>query len=349
LDSGSTCASRFLRACRGEPVDCTPVWFMRQAGRALPEYRAVRRRYSFMEICRQPELSAEVTLQPVRRLGVDAAILFADIMTPLIAIGVELDLVEHVGPVIHQPVREPGDLDVLRPLLPEQDVSFVLETVRLVKGELGQQIPLIGFAGAPFTLASYLVEGKPSRTFAHTKAMMYRAPELWHALMQRLAGITTVYLEAQIEAGVDAVQLFDSWVGCLSPRDYRTYVQPYTRQVLGALRRYGVPLIHFGTETAMLLSQMKDDGGTVIGVDWRIPLDTAWAIIGPERALQGNLDPAVLLGPWEILADQARDVLRRARGRPGHIFNLGHGILPETPVEHLVRLVELVHDYRDSV
>lgn len=348
MESRYTCENRFLRACRGEPVDCTPVWFMRQAGRALPEYRAVRSRYSFMELCRQPELSAEVTLQPVRRLGVDAAILFADIMTPLIAIGVELDLVEHVGPVVHRPVREPGDLDALRPLVPEQDVPFVLETVRLVKGELGQQVPLIGFSGAPFTLASYLVEGKPSRTFAHTKAMMYCAPELWHALMQRLASITTVYLEAQIEAGVDAVQLFDSWVGCLSPRDYGTYVQPYTRQVLGALRRHGVPLIHFGTETAMLLPQMKDDGATVIGVDWRIPLDTAWAIIGPERALQGNLDPAVLLGPWEIVADQARDVLRRASGRPGHIFNLGHGILPETPLENLARLVELVHEYRDS-
>jgi uroporphyrinogen decarboxylase len=337
--------TRFLQACRGEPVECTPVWFMRQAGRALPEYRAVRSRFSFMEICRRPELSAEVTLQPVHRLGVDAAILFADIMTPLIAIGVEVDLVEHVGPVVHRPVREPRDLAALRPLVPEQDVPFVLETVRLVKRELGEKVPLIGFAGAPFTLASYLIEGKSTRAFSQTKAMMYRAPELWHGLMERLAGITTTYLEAQIAAGVDAVQLFDSWVGCLSPRDYAAYVQPYTRQVLAALRRYNVPLIHFGTETATLLPLIKDDGGTVIGVDWRIPLDAAWEIIGPERAIQGNLDPAVLLGPWETVAEQAQDVLRRACGRPGHIFNLGHGILPETPVENLVRLVELVHQY----
>jgi uroporphyrinogen decarboxylase len=335
---------RFLKACRREPVDRTPVWFMRQAGRSLPEYRALRSRYSFLEIGRQPELTAEVTLQPVRRLGVDAAILFADIMTPLIAVGVDLDIVENVGPVINQPVREPRDLQALRPLVAEQDLPFVLEAIRLLKRELADRLPLIGFAGAPFTLASYLIEGKSSRTFAKTKALMYRAPELWHALLDRLTAITATYLHAQIDAGVDAVQLFDSWLGCLSPRDYQTYVRPSTQRLLGSLRERGVPLIHFGTDTATLLDQMKDDGAAVIGVDWRIPLDVAWATIGDDLAIQGNLDPAALLGPWELVAEQARDVLRRAAGRPGHIFNLGHGIYPDTPLDTIARLVEFVHE-----
>lgn len=337
--------SRFLKACRREAVDCTPVWFMRQAGRALPEYRAVRERYSLLEICRQPELCAEVTLQPVRRLGVDAAVLFADIMLPLVGVGVELELVERVGPVIAHPIREPRDLAALRPLVPQQDLPELLEAIRLLRRELGERVPLIGFAGAPFTLASYLVEGRPSRAFARTKALMYRAPALWHALMDRLAELTTAYLHAQVDAGAAALQLFDSWVGCLSPRDYATYVRPYTRRVLQALRPRGVPLIHFGVDTATLLDQMKDDGGTAIGVDWRVPLDEAWARLGPGLAIQGNLDPLVLLGPWELVADQAADVLRRAAGRAGHIFNLGHGVDPATPPEQLERLVEFVHAY----
>ena len=334
--------SVFLQACRREPVKHTPVWFMRQAGRSLPEYRAVREKHAFMEVCREPELCAEVTLQPVRRLGVDAAILFADIMTPLIGIGVELELVENVGPVIQHPIRGQRDLAQLRTLEPEQDVPFVMAAVRLVKQELGGTTPLIGFAGAPFTLASYLIEGKSSRNFTKTKALMYSEPKLWHDLMGRLSDITIAYLQAKASAGADALQLFDSWVGCLSPADYATYVQPYSQRIIGSL---GKPVIHFGTNTATLLPLMRADGASVIGADWRIGLDNAWKAIGPDIAIQGNLDPAVLLGPWKVIARQAGDILRAANGRPGHIFNLGHGIFPETPLDNLTRLVELVHAY----
>jgi uroporphyrinogen decarboxylase len=338
-------ASPFLQACFREPTSYTPVWFMRQAGRSLPEFRAIRERHDFMEVCRHPELCAEVTLQPVHRLGVDAAILFADIMTPLIGIGLEIDLVEHKGPVIQKPVRGVGDLDRLRSLRPEEDLSYMARTIRLVKTELGEHIPLIGFAGAPFTLAAYLIEGGASRDFATTKSLMYNHPPLWHRLMSRLSELTTVYLRAQAEWGADALQLFDSWVGCLSPVDYATYVHPYTQRILGELRGLGKPVIHFGTNTATLLDQMRDEGATVIGVDWRIGLDVAWKSIGTRLAVQGNLDPSVLLGPWETVREQATGVLRLAAGRAGHIFNLGHGILPETPLDNLLRLVEFVHQY----
>jgi uroporphyrinogen decarboxylase len=336
-------AARFLRACRRQEVDATPVWFMRQAGRSLPEYRAIRERYSLLEICRRPEICAEVTLQPIRRLGVDAAILFADIMIPLIATGVDLDIVENVGPVIRHPMRTAADIAALRVFEPEQDVPYVLETIRMLRGELGGT-PLIGFAGAPFTLAAYLVEGKPSRDFIRVKGFMYREPDLWHDLMTRLGDMVAAYLQAQIAAGAQAVQLFDSWVGALSPRDYARYVLPYSRRILTAVSG-SVPVIHFGTNSATLLDQMAAAGGDVIGVDWRIPLDAAWARVGPERAVQGNLDPCVLLAPSAVIEDQARDVLDRAAGQPGHIFNLGHGVNPETPVDHLARLVEFVHTY----
>ena len=339
----SESAARFLRACRRQEVDTTPVWFMRQAGRSLPEYRAIRERYSLLEICRRPEVCAEVTLQPIRRLGVDAAILFADIMIPLIATGVDLDIVENVGPVIRHPLRTAADIAALRPIEPEQDVPYVLETIRLLREELGGT-PLIGFAGAPFTLAAYLVEGKPSRDFVRVKGFMYREPDLWHDLMTRLSDMVAAYLQAQSMAGAQAVQLFDSWVGALSPRDYARYVLPYSRRILSAVGG-GVPVIHFGTNSATLLDQMAAAGGDVIGVDWRIPLDAAWERVGPDRGVQGNLDPCVLLAPPAVIEEQARDVLDRAAGRPGHIFNLGHGVHPETPVDHLARLVEFVHTY----
>jgi uroporphyrinogen decarboxylase len=337
--------SPFLQACFREPTSYTPIWFMRQAGRSLPEFRAIRERHDFMEVCRHPELCAEVTLQPVHRLGVDAAILFADIMTPLIGIGLEIELVEHKGPVIQKPIRSAPDLDRLRPLAPDEDLSYVAGTIRLVKMELGERIPLIGFAGAPFTLAAYLIEGGASRDFTTTKSLMYNHPKLWHRLMNLLADLTAVYLRAQAEWGADAVQLFDSWVGCLSPVDYATYVRPYTQRTLGELGGLGKPVIHFGTNTATLLDQMRDEGATVIGVDWRVDLDVAWKSIGTNLAIQGNLDPSVLLGPWESVQEQANGVLRRAEGRAGHIFNLGHGILPQTPLDNLLRLVEFVHQY----
>jgi uroporphyrinogen decarboxylase len=334
----------FIRAARREPVERTPVWFMRQAGRVLPEYRALRERWSLLDICRRPELCAEVTLQPVRRMPLDAAVMFADIMLPLMGIGVDLDLVDNVGPVIRHPIRDAVGLAQLRPLDPQGDVPFVLDTIRLLQQELGGRIALIGFSGAPFTLASYLIEGKPSREFLLTKALMYRQPELWHSLMDRLTGIMITYLQAKAATGVDALQLFDSWVGALSPSDYTTYVQPYTRRIFAALAPTGLPFIHFGTNTAGLLDLMKDDGGTLIGVDWRIPLDTAWARIGHHLGIQGNLDPAALLAPPTIMEEQAADVLRRAGTRPGHIFNLGHGLLPGTPLDNILRLVDFVHE-----
>src|SRR5689334_22233501 len=269
-----------MKACRLESADTTPVWFMRQAERVLPEYRKIRERYSLMEVCRQPELCAEVTLQPVRRLGVDAAVMFADIMLPLIGIGVGVELVDGVGPVVAKPIRSEDDLGVLRPIEPEEDVPFVLEAVRIAKREMGDRTPLIGFCGAPFTLASYLIEGKPTREFSKTKAMMYSEPQLWHALMERLTSIMVRYLHGKVDAGVDALQLFDSWVGALSPQDYAEYVEPYSQRLLNELRGRGLPFIHFGTNTATLLDLMKGDGGSTISVDWRIPLDVAWKQVG---------------------------------------------------------------------
>ena len=336
--------SRFLRAANRQPVDRTPIWFMRQAGRVLPEYRAVREKLTLLEICERPELCAEVTLQPVRRFEMDAAILFADLMHPLVGVGIDLELVENVGPVIREPVRSMDDVARLRPIEPERDLPAVLEAIRLLKRELGDRTPLIAFAGAPFTLAAYLIEGKPSREFLRTKALMYGAPELWNALMERLSEIVTDFMRAQVQAGADALQLFDSWVGALSPGDYADYVRPHTSKILRALRPAGVPLIHFGVNTATLLPQMRDDGGTVLGLDWRVPLDEGWRIIGHDKAVQGNLDPAVLLGPPETIRKAVADVLARAEGRPGHIFNLGHGLHPQTPVDGVYRAVEYVRE-----
>jgi uroporphyrinogen decarboxylase len=341
-------ASAFVRAAGLEDVGYTPIWFMRQAGRVLPEYRAVRERWSLVEICRQPELCAEVTLQPLRRMDLDAAVVFSDIMLPLIGVGVGLEIVEHVGPVIAHPIRQVEDLAVLRALEPEQDVPFLLETLRLLKQQLAPQgKALLGFAGAPFTLASYLIEGKPSRDFVRTKSAMYGEPALWQALMERLTTITIAYLHAQADAGADALQLFDSWVGALGPADYAEYVQPYTRRIFAALGGRGLPLIHFGTNTATLLDLMKDDGASVMGVDWRLPLDAAWERIGPSLGIQGNLDPTVLFAPRDVMESRADDVLRRAAGRPGHIFNLGHGLLPATPLDRVVQLAEFVRERSD--
>jgi uroporphyrinogen decarboxylase len=336
--------SLFVRAARREPTERTPVWFMRQAGRVLPEYRAMRERWSLIEICRAPELCAEVTLQPMRRMPLDAAVMFADIMLPLVGIGIDLELVDTVGPVIRRPIRNAADVASLRPIEPRADVPFVLETIGIVKRELGSERALIGFSGAPFTLASYLIEGRPSREFALTKTLMYAEPGLWHELMERLTTITIAYLRAQVTAGVDALQLFDSWVGALGPQDYAEHVEPYSRRIFAALRPAGVPMIHFGTNTAGLLDLMKTDGATIIGVDWRLPLDEAWARVGFHLGLQGNLDPAALLAPPAVMEAKARDVLRRAAGRPGHIFNLGHGLLPSTPLDNVLRLVDFVQE-----
>jgi uroporphyrinogen decarboxylase len=333
--------SPFVRACRGQDVPHTPVWFMRQAGRSLPEYRKIREGVGMLESCRRPDLVTEITLQPVRRHNVDAAILFSDIVVPIAAAGVDLDIVAGTGPVVAEPVRTSDDLRRLRPITAD-DVAFVAESVRLLVGELGKT-PLIGFAGAPFTLASYLIEGGPSRTYTKTKAMMYGDPGLWHALMTRLSGITLAFLRTQIEAGVSAVQLFDSWAGALSEADYREFVMPHSREVLAGLANEGVPRIHFGVGTAVLLRAMGEAGADVVGVDWRTPLDYATKLIGPGRSVQGNLDPAVLFAPWEVVEREARRVLDEGRAAPGHVFNLGHGVLPETEPEVLTRLVELVH------
>ncbi|HEX8939352.1 MAG TPA: uroporphyrinogen decarboxylase [Candidatus Limnocylindrales bacterium] len=332
--------ARFLRACRRLPVDATPVWFMRQAGRALPEYRAIRERASLVEITRDAALCAEVTLQPVRRLGVDAAILFADITTPLPGVGVELEIREGVGPVIAAPVRTAADVARLRPFDAQAAVGPLLEAIRLVRAE--SPVPLIGFAGSPFTLACYLVEGGPSRDFVRTKHLLWSEPATWAALLDRLTAMTVAYLEAQVAAGVEAVQVFDSWVGILAPRDYERGVAPWLARIFGRLAELGVPAIHFGTGTAGLLERQAAAGGDVIGLDWRVDLAEGWARV-PDRAVQGNLDPALLLGDSGPVEEAARAILDAAAGRPGHVFNLGHGVLPATDPDHLARLVDLVH------
>lgn len=337
-------APPLVRAARRERVDHRPVWFMRQAGRSLPEYRKIREDYDLFTICQRPELCAEVTSQPVRRLGVDGAVLFADIMLPVkFGLGVELRLVESVGPVVDAPIRSRTGIDRLQRRPAEDAVPFVLETIRRLRADLDPGVAVIGFAGAPFTLAGYLVEGKPSREFLLTKSMMYREPALWDTLMGRLTELVLDYLLAQVRAGAQLVQLFDSWVGALSPDDYRRYVMPYTARVFRGLEHAGAPTIHFSTGTGGMLPQIAEAGGDVIGLDWRVDLGDAWRAIGYERGVQGNLDPAVLLGPWEVVEDGARRVIEAAGGRPGHIFNLGHGVLPDTPVESLQRLVEFVH------
>ena len=338
---------RFLRACRREPVDCTPVWFMRQAGRFMPEYREIRAKHSLLEICSEPALAAEVALLPMRTFGVDAAILFADILLLLVPMGIHLEYAAGDGPVIHNPVRTAAEVTALRPIEPRDSLGHVLEAVRLVRRELAGRAPLISFSGAPFTLASYLVEGGASRDYLKTKQLMYADPEAWHKLLGKLARAAADYLVAQVEAGAQAVQLFDSWVGCLSPDDYREYVLPHSRFVLRQVGATGVPVIHFGTGTAALLPLMKEAGGDVIGLDWRTPLDWGWRQVGPGVGVQGNLDPAALFAPRPELERRLRRILEQAAGRPGHIFNLGHGILPGTPVENVKAVVEMVHEFSE--
>jgi uroporphyrinogen decarboxylase len=333
--------SAFVRACRRQPVDHTPVWFMRQAGRSLPEYRAARAGISMLEACRTPELITEFTLQPLRRYEVDAAILFSDIVVPLRAVGVGVDIRPGVGPVVEQPIRASEDLQRLRALEPG-DVPFITAAVRALVAELGAK-PLIGFAGGPFTLASYLVDGGPSKSFDRTKSLMYGDPPLWHALLARLADITISFLQVQVAAGAAAVQLFDSWAGVVSPADYRRSVLPHTTRIFDALAASGVPRIHFGVGTGELLGLMGEAGADVVGVDWRVPLDEAVRRVEPGKALQGNLDPAILLAPWEVIEQRAREVLEAGRTAEGHVFNLGHGVLPETDPGVLTRLTDLVH------
>ncbi len=335
---------RFLRACRSEPLDRTPIWLMRQAGRYLPEYRALRKKYDMLTLCRTPELTVEVTLQPLKRFDFDAAILFSDIMIPVQGMGVDFQIREAIGPVVANPVRDKAGAARLRVVEPEQDVPFVTEAVRLLSKELWDRVPLIGFAGAPFTLASYIVEGHPSRDLLHTKQLMYCDPVAWQTLMDKLAESISAYLLAQIHAGAQAVQLFDSWVGALSPGDYRQFVLPYSKAIFAAIEPTGVPAIHFGTGTATLLELMKQAGGDVIGIDWRIPIDQAWSRLA-NTAIQGNLDPAIMLTTPQIVEEKAREILARVGSRPGHIFNLGHGILPNTPLENVTRLIETVHAY----
>jgi uroporphyrinogen decarboxylase len=329
-----------VRAARCEPVERTPVWFMRQAGRSLPEYRAIRERRSFFEVAHTPELCAEVTLQPVRRHDVDAAVLFADIMTPVLGMGVEVELVEGVGPVVDPPIRTAADVERL--LVPDPDEAFapVLDAVRLVRAELPAEKALVGFCGGPFTVASYLVEGRPARELARTKALMLSEPAVWAALLDTLSETFAAYVAAAARAGADAIQLFDSWAGALSPQHYAAHVAPWSARVLAAV---DVPTIHFGTGTAGLLGELAAAGGDVIGLDWRIPLDEGRRRLG-GRAVQGNLDPSVLLAPWDVVEREALDVLARAAGRPGHVFNLGHGVLPETDADTLTRLAALVRE-----
>ncbi|MGH3326704.1 MAG: uroporphyrinogen decarboxylase [Streptomycetales bacterium] len=334
--------SVFLRACWRRPVSRTPVWFMRQAGRALPEYRRARQGVTMLEACTRPDLVTEITLQPVRRYGVDAAILFSDIVVPLKAVGVDLDIEAGVGPVVAHPVAAAGDLDRLPPL-DASEIPYIAKAVEALVGELGD-VPLIGFAGAPFTLASYLIEGGPSKNHTRTKAMMYGAPDLWAALLDRLADITTTFLRVQVTSGASAIQLFDSWVGALPAGDYRRFVLPASAKVLAGVADLGVPRIHFGVGTGELLGLMGEAGADVVGVDWRVPLDDAARRVGPGRALQGNLDPAAVLAPWEVVEERAQAVLDAGRAAEGHVFNLGHGVLPETDPDVLTRLVEFVHE-----
>ncbi|SNQ46329.1 uroporphyrinogen III decarboxylase [Frankia canadensis] len=337
---GLAATAPYLRACRRERPDTTPAWFMRQAGRVLPEYRRLRESVPMLDSCQDPALITEITLQPVRRFRPDAAIFFSDIVVPLLAIGVDVDIVAGVGPVVANPVRDEAGLAALRPLEPD-DVPYVSDAVRALLGELGT-IPLIGFAGAPFTLASYLVEGGPSRNHLRTKALMYGAPDLWHELLDRLATITAAFLRVQVDAGVDAIQLFDSWAGALSEDDYRRYVAPHSARVLAAFEGE-VPRVHFGVNTGELLDVMGEVGADVVGVDWRVPLDEAARRVGPARAVQGNLDPAAVFAPEEVLDAKVHDVLARGAKAAGHVFNLGHGVLPETDPGVLAHIVDVVH------
>ncbi len=334
---------RFLRACRREPVDRTPIWMMRQAGRYMPEYRALRQKYTLLELCKTPELAMEVTLQPLH-FGMDAAILFADILLPLEPMGAPFEFAKGEGPVIHSPVRDRAAIEKLRVFDAEDGLGYVLSAIRLLRKELDGKTPLIGFAGAPFTIASYLIEGGKSSDYRIAKGLMWSDPDAWHLLMSKIAEVVRRYLRAQVEAGAQAVQLFDSWVGALSPGDYEQYVQPHVRHILKDVETTGVPVIHFGTGTSALLELQRDAGGTVIGVDHRVRLAEAWKRIGYDRAIQGNLDPLLLLAPKEIAVRRAKQIVREAGGRVGHIFNLGHGIVPEVPVDTVKAVIEAVHE-----
>lgn len=336
---------RFLKACRREQVDCTPVWLMRQAGRYLPEYMAIRSKYDFLTMCKTPELAAEVTLQPVNRLGVDAAILFADILLPLEGMGINLEFAKNEGPVISNPVRTIQDVEQIRILEAEEATPYVLDAIRIIRRELDGRVPLIGFSGAPFTVASYIIEGGGSKEYKNCKKMMWQAPEIWDALMEKISEVLLRYLKAQVKAGAQALQMFDSWVGALSPEDYETYVMPYSKYVLDGLKDESVPVIHFANNASTMLESVVKAGGDVIGVDWRINLDTAWHRIGYDKAIQGNLDPFTLFAPPQLIEEKVQRILTMAGNRPGHIFNLGHGINKETPVENAIALVEAVHKY----
>jgi uroporphyrinogen decarboxylase len=337
-----------LQACRRQPTPHTPVWLMRQAGRYMPEYRALREKVPFLTLCKTPELAAQVTVEAVERLGVDAAIIFADILLIVEPMGVGLEFSQGDGPVIHRPVRSGADVDRLSERPPLETVPFVFEAVRKARARLPEHIPLIGFSGAPFTVASYLIEGGSSRHYLETKRLMYKDPGAWRALMERLVRVIAAYLNGQIAAGAQVVQVFDSWVGCLSPTDYRTFILPHMAALMQSLTP-GTPIIHFGTDTAGLLELMAEAGGDVIGVDWRIDLAVAWRRIGETRAVQGNLDPVALFAPPAELRRQVERILQAVAGRPGHIFNLGHGILPQTPVENVVGLVEMVHEISEEL
>ncbi len=332
-----------MRACRRQPTEYTPIWLMRQAGRFMPEYRNLRSRYGFLELCKNSTLAAEITVNAAKSLGVDAAIIFADLLLPFEPMGIKLEYGNGDGPVIHNPVCSQDDVKRLRPFIPEESLSFVMEAIKLTRRELPEELPLIGFAGAPFTLASYLIEGSSGRHYERTKAFMYREPEGWHKLMSYLADITASYLNAQINAGVQLIQLFDSWAGCLNKIDYQEFVLPYSRTLLAAIPPK-VPTIHFATESSHLLTLMKEAGGDVIGLDWRVNLREAWDQIGPNIAVQGNLDPCVLLAEPEYISKAAMRILKQANGQSGHIFNLGHGILPSTPLKNVKMLVETVHE-----
>lgn len=336
-------SSRFVRACRALPLDATPVWFMRQAGRYMPEYRAVRKSHSILEICKSPELAAEVTVTAAEKLGVDAAIIFADLLLPLEVMGLPFHFAAGEGPVVETPIRtaeQIGKLDDSR----AGELGYVAESVRRVVAHFGEKLPVIGFCGAPFTLASYMIEGGGSRNYLDTKRMMYNLPEAWNELMRKLVTVLSEYAVAQAAAGADALQVFDSWAGCLAPDDYRQFVLPHTKNLIARLKQSGVPVIYFGTDTATLLTSMQETEADVIGLDWRMNLDQAWATLGHRVAVQGNLDPAVLFADWKTVQERSLEVLRRAGGRAGHIFNLGHGILPQTPVENVRAIVDLVHE-----
>jgi uroporphyrinogen decarboxylase len=340
--------SRFVKACNLQPVDRTPVWFMRQAGRYMPEYRAVRKQYSLIEICKKPEVAAEVTITAAEALGVDAAIIFADLLLPLEVMGLAFHFSAGEGPVIEKPVRTKEDIARLRTDR-AADLGYVADAVRLVCKHFGEGLPVIGFCGAPFTLASYMIEGGGSRNYVHAKKMMYSSSAVWDELMRKLVAVVSEYAAQQVHAGADVIQIFDSWVGCLCVEDYRRYVLPRTTELVKALQRTGAPIIYFGTDSATLLASMRETGAEVIGLDWRIPLDDGWGSVGSDCAVQGNLDPVLLFAEWKELKLRAEDILRRAAGRPGHIFNLGHGILPETPVENVKALAKFVHEHSTSV